>query len=422
MKILLVSRRWYPDVIGGGQISAHQIARALVAATQDVRVLAFTTEGKRKDETIDGVRITRMPIRKLALFPRLSNLEWMYREMRLQTLAFLSEFSPDVIHAMNGESVPSIAAVSRTTSIPFVASVNGPWLFCFTGEGTDHQGNNCIGCRGAQRFRETMLTWGNKGVLSKLKAFAFWLYSYPHMALLSRSSGQASKLLPISDGFRQDLLRLGFADDNVAVVHNPIDVHPRVRSDLKHRLKLPADTHILFYAGRLAESKGVQHILDAMHDLPHTALVIAGKGDYEKELRRRVQELGLNSRVRFVGFVPNDQLGPYYSIANIVIMAGTFYESLGRMLMEACTYGVPVIGTNRGGIPDVIEDGKNGILLKTQRIGELKGAITTILDSPALAKKMGAYGKAKMKKEFSSTACVKKLVPIYTSSLHLHNP
>jgi glycosyltransferase involved in cell wall biosynthesis len=123
--------------------------------------------------------------------------------------------------------------------------------------------------------------------------------------------------------------------------------------------------------------------------------------------------------VKFTGFIPNDKLAPYYSIANIVLMAGTFYESLGRMLMEACTYGVPVIGTDIGGIPDVIEDGKNGFLLESQDVAELREKIRAILFYPAVAKKMGAYGKANMKKEFSPDNFAKELVAAYKEAQHL---
>jgi|GEM_PF-6791575 len=416
MRVLLVSRRWYPEVVGGGQISAHKMAQALVKAGIDVHALTFVTEGGRKDEIIDGVKITRLPIRKLKLFPRFSNLEWMYREMRLQTLKFVKEWKPDVIHALNGESVPSMAGVFRKTGIPFVATVNGPLLFCFPGEGTDRHGKNCIGCKGRQRYEETMLRWGKRG---RLVAFLYWLYSYPHMANLARSVKTAKLLLPISNGFKKDLLRLGYRNERIRVVHNPIEVQSRVKSAVRKELSIPPTAKVLLYAGRVTENKGVQNVMDAMKDLPETYLVVVGKGEYAQPLQDKANALGIHARVRFTGFVPNDKLSPYYSIANIVLMAGTFYESLGRMLMEACTYGVPVIGTDIGGIPDVIEDGKNGFLLKSQDITELRDKIKAILDNPSLAKKMGAYGKAKMKKEFSPDAVVKELISAYNEAQHL---
>ena len=85
--------------------------------------------------------------------------------------------------------------------------------------------------------------------------------------------------------------------------------------------------------------------------------------------------------------------------------------------MEASTYGVPVIGTNIGGIPDVIEDGKNGFLLQTQSIDELRSKIKLILKSRKLTKKMGDYGKRKMKKEFSPKECADRHVDAYKAAI-----
>jgi glycosyltransferase involved in cell wall biosynthesis len=413
MKILLVSRRYWPEVIGGGQISAHHIAQALVKAAYDVHVLTFNTDGKRVDETIDGVRITRLPIRKLKLFPRFSNLEWMYREMKLQTLEFIKEFRPDVMHAMNSESIPSIAAVSRATGIPFVAGVNSPTPFCFVQQGNDSRGKNCFGCRGMQRFRETMLHWGTGGLLAKLKAFTFWLYSYPHMFMWNRSVRQAKILLPISEDLRQRLLQMRYPDARIRVVHNPINVHAKVKTDLKKRLGIPAASKVLLFAGRITEDKGVQQMIRVLPSFPTAHLVVAGKGEHVHALQMLAAELNVHERVHFVGFIANDQLGEYYSIANLVAMPGTFYESLGRMLMEACTYGVPVIGTHIGGIPDVIEDGKNGYLLQTLALEEFRQKVGRIFGSPTLAKRMGVAGIAKMKAEFSPAAVAKALTDAY---------
>jgi glycosyltransferase involved in cell wall biosynthesis len=121
--------------------------------------------------------------------------------------------------------------------------------------------------------------------------------------------------------------------------------------------------------------------------------------------------------VRFLGTIPNEALGPYYATADIVIMAGVFYEALGRMLMEACAHGVAVIGTNVGGIPDVIEDGRNGLLLQSQDPDELRAGIRTVLDAPGRAREMGVYGRAKVARDFSPERSAKALVEAYRFGL-----
>ena len=87
--------------------------------------------------------------------------------------------------------------------------------------------------------------------------------------------------------------------------------------------------------------------------------------------------------------------------------------------MEACAYGVPVIGVDRGGIPDVIEDGKNGFLLRTQSLEELEEKIRAILSSPALAHSMGVFGQIKMRHEFSLESAAKRLIDAYGRAVQL---
>lgn len=417
MKILLVSRRSYPEVIGGGQLSAHHIARALVDAGHDVRVLTFVTDGKRVDEVLDNVMITRLLIRELRWFPRFSNLEWMYHEMRRQTARFLSEFTPDVIHALNGESVPAIAPLARRRNIPWVATVNGPWLFCFPGEGTDGKGENCIGCHGKKRFHETMLKWGNKGLLSKIKAFLYWLYSYPHMRLLRTTTFQATRLIAVSNAWRDELSKLGAPSERIAVVPNPMDVHTKANSKAKQQLNIPQQAPVLFFAGRFTESKGVQQTIRALVKLPDAHFIVAGKGPYESNLRALAKQLLVEQRVHFIGFLPNEQLAPYYSIADVVLMPGTFYESLGRMLLEACSYGIPVIATNRAGNPDIITHGVNGYLLETQDVDELVQRITDIIRHPARAKTMGAAARQKIIVEFAPARIARELTDAYRDAI-----
>ncbi len=420
MKLLLVSRRYYPEVIGGGQISAHAIAQALVCAGHDVRVLTFNANNKRIDEKINGVTIVRLPIRELTFFPRLSNLEWMYYEMRRQTQAYLSEFTPDLIHALNGESVPAIAPLSKKVGIPFVATVNGPWFFCFPGEGVDSKGNDCLGCTVKQRFTESILKWGCEGFLSKIKAFFYFMYSYPHMYLIQKSLRQASMLLPVSNGFAHRLIKLGYPKEKIRVTHNPMTSHRKVFTQIKQQLSIPSNNKIILFAGRLTETKGVQNMIKALTNLPTVHAIIVGKGPYEQVLKQLSQDLRVANRVHFTGFINPDNIKFYYSVADIVIMAGTFYEALGRMLLEACSYGVPVIATNKAGNPDIIEHGKNGYLLETQEIAELVECILKILKYPARAKAMGIAGQKKIATEFVPSRIAKDLTLAYQAALEYH--
>jgi glycosyltransferase involved in cell wall biosynthesis len=422
MRVLFVSHRYYPDPagqehVGGSHVSAHNLARALVSAGVDLRVLSLTRGGQRVNGTPDGVPVARVPVNGPAGPPWLAELDWVYREVRRQTLRFLPEFQPDVIHAYSGRAVPGVAVAARRAGLPFVATVSSPYLLCATAQGTDGCGRDCLGCRGRQRFRAVMAHWGHRGSYGRIPAALYWLVSHPHMAYLGRSLRRARLLLPISHGVARDLARLGHPPARMRVVHDVITVPERVDRAPASTVGFPSAASVLMYAGRLVENKGVQEVLRVMPTLPGAAMLVIGQGPYESSLRRQTADLGLADRVRFLGFVPNEALGRYYVAATAVIMAGTFYEALGRMLMEACAHGVPVIGRRIGGIPDVIEDGKNGFLLDGRDPGELRIRIGTILASPGLARQLGEYGRAKMAREFSPKVSARALVEAYQAAL-----
>lgn len=420
--VLLVSFRYHPEVsssdpIGGGPISVREQARALVEAGADVRVVSFVRGRPRSDELLDGVRLTRLPIRRLPGAGPLAERQWLFHEMTRGLGAVLEEFRPGLVHAFGSRAVPGVARAARRRRLPYVATVNEPHLLCATSIGRDRAGRDCLGCGGVRRLRAILGWRGGPSLGGKARAVLFWLYSYPHMAQLARSARRASALLPISRGLARDLVRLGFPPDRVRVVPNPVRVPAEIPESARPALGIPQDARVLMYAGRLVEEKGVQNVIRAMPTLPNTTLLVIGRGRHEAALRADATALGLGARVRFLGAIANEALGPYYATADVVVMAGVFYEALGRMLMEASAHGVPVVGTNVGGVPDVIEDGRNGFLLESQEREELCGRIRAILDSPGRARQMGAYGRAKMARDFSPARTSAALLAAYRFAL-----
>jgi glycosyltransferase involved in cell wall biosynthesis len=417
MRVLLVTYRVYipgtgRESVGGGAISAYHLARTLVASGAELRTLSVAPSTGRVDGTHDGVRVTHLRLRR-SLAPRWStSLEWQYRIARRQILGHIREFRPEVVHVYSGQAMFGVAGAARQAGCPFVASVNSAYLLCATGQGTDRTGRDCLGCRGWHRFRAIM-DRERAHSHGKLGAVGRWLLSYPRMLYLARSLHRAALVLPISHGLAQGLARLGYPPHRTRVVHDPITVPSHVDEREPSALGFPNDARVLMYAGRLVENKGVQNVLRVMPSLPGTVMLVLGQGAYESALRRQTAELGLTDRVRFLEFVPNETLGRYYAAADVVIMAGTVFEGLSRMLMEASAHGVPVIGTRIGGIPDVIEDGLNGFLLDGQEPGELRRKIEAILASPSLARRMGEHGRAKMTREFSTDACARALIEAY---------
>ena len=124
--------------------------------------------------------------------------------------------------------------------------------------------------------------------------------------------------------------------------------------------------NVILYVGRLSEKKGVHYLIDAMslilNEFPDSKLLIVGNGEFEAELQKRVQNFGLQNNIVFVGGLPNEQLPVYYASVDIFV-SPSLEEGLGLTFVEAAMSGCLLIGTDVGGIRDIIEDCQTGFLV-----------------------------------------------------------
>lgn len=167
--------------------------------------------------------------------------------------------------------------------------------------------------------------------------------------------------------------------------------------------------HIILSIGRLIDWKGTEFLIGAMpvvlEKCPDAKLLIIGSGPERDTLIRKVYDLGISDRVEFLGIIPAGDLLLYYRFANVfvlpsIVRAGQT-EGLGIVLLEAMASGCPVIGSNVGGIPDVITDGQNGFLVPEQNSEMLAEKIVTLLSDEDLAEKFRQRGYEIVLKRFS---------------------
>lgn len=146
----------------------------------------------------------------------------------------------------------------------------------------------------------------------------------------------------------------------------------------------------LLFVGRLTEKKGVQYLIDAMSlvtkDFPEAKLLIVGQGELEQKLREQVSIRGLEKVVLFAGGIANAQLPAYYATADIFIGPSVQVkdgdtEGFGLTFVEAAMSGCLVIGTRAGGIKDIIQDGKTGLLIDPGNAHSLADTIATAIEN-----------------------------------------
>lgn len=189
-------------------------------------------------------------------------------------------------------------------------------------------------------------------------------------ASLRLTHSRATGVVAVSQGAASDLARLmGLPDCSIQVIHNPVvpaDLQPRISTDPAERQRLWQGnfSRTFITIGSLIKSKNLMLLLDAFSDLAedfNAGLVILGEGPEHQALEQRIQELGLQERVRLPGFDPNPD--PWLRSADLFVLSSDF-EGLSNVIIEALAAGTPVVSTACPHGPDEILDrGRYGVLV-----------------------------------------------------------
>ena len=168
------------------------------------------------------------------------------------------------------------------------------------------------------------------------------------------------------------------------------------------------DTCSIVYAGVLSPVKGIHHLINAFsvvaEQFPSAPLFIIGKDEnksYSAGLRIQAKKLGLENRVRFTGPRPQSELAFWMSEAAVLVLPSTS-EGLGRVIIEAMATATPVIGSDVGGIPELIKNGVNGFLIEPGDEQALAEKLRWVLNNPDKARAMGERGRAFAAGSFST--------------------
>jgi len=181
----------------------------------------------------------------------------------------------------------------------------------------------------------------------------------------------------------------------------------------------------LLFVGRLVERKGVEVLVEAVARLAErlpAELTVIGEGPRAEGLRRLVRRRGLEDRVTLAGRVDDRALAAAYRKADAFVLPAVVdakgdTEGLGVVLLEALRFGVPVIASGVGGIPDIVRDGDTGWLVPAGNVGALVEAIEQVARDPAEAARRVRRGRARVEAEFSLDEVVQRLRGCYEEAI-----
>lgn len=208
------------------------------------------------------------------------------------------------------------------------------------------------------------------------------------------------------------------------VIYNGVDTAefaPRPPDDAWKSELAGRNAAIVFWAGRLERWKGTIDAVRAVALARHPVhLAIAGSGPEEGRLIAAARSLGIADRVHLLGARPHGELPRMFATSEIVLGTSFANETFGMTLAEASACGRPVIATNFGGFPEVVQHDHTGLLVPPRAPAALAQAIDDLLDNPARAAAMGEAGRGFVTAQFAWPIVTDRVIAVYREALGAH--
>ncbi len=383
MRVLFVAHS-YPrhagDLAGSFLL---RLAQALQAGGTEVRVLAPSAAGLAPEESIGGVTVRR----------------FRYAPRTWETLAYTGAMadeargSPRGLAALGGLVLAGARAVRREVRAWRPDVVHAHWWF---------PGGLSATLPGALGGRPLVVTMHGSDVRLALGIA-------PARALFAGVARRAAAVTAVSRWLCDQACRMA-PGLTCRVAPMPVatdDFSPPTAG---------ASREGMLFVGRLTRQKGVDVLLRALARGGATRLSVVGAGPEEAALRALATELGLDARVRWLGSQPQERLGALYGAARALVVPST-EEGLGLVAVEAHLCGTPVVAFASGGLVDVVQHERNGLLVAPGDVAALAAAMERLNADPAFATRLGAAGRDAALAEFSPAAVAARYRDVYTRAV-----
>jgi glycosyltransferase involved in cell wall biosynthesis len=406
---ILCPTYWYPSHASDTHATyVHDINRHLVRRGHSVRVVTPLPHGAKEREVFDGVEVVRFPLdlpedltygkvaqSRVGPLQKAKRLHTMARYLLAQRRRTIEEgrsLAADVVHAHWAiPTGPAAVSAARSLEAPCVITMHGGDVYVNPEQGYDFP---------TRWYVRPILRWTLR---------------------------RAAALTAITDDCRLHALRAGAPPERVEVVLNGADLRrfspepdgsvPAMREKFGRRM--------VFACRQLFPRKGIRFLIRAVATLkpryPDMTLVLAGDGFERNELEGLARELGIAEATTFLGWVTNSDLPAYYRAAAVSVIP-SLEEGFGIPAAEAMGCEVPVVASDAGGLPEVVEDGVTGRVVPRGDAGALASAIDELLADDELRARMGRAGRERALRLFDWDRSAEQFESIFTRAIRERRP
>lgn len=232
------------------------------------------------------------------------------------------------------------------------------------------------------------------------------------------------RLVAVSPEVRDELVRLGVAPaSKFSVIRLGIELEPRVAFDgdtdeVRRRLGIPPGKYVVGWFGRMTTVKRTDDLLTMLAGLRERGidalLLLVGDGDDRASLEQRAHDLGLARSCLFLGY--QEDVAPWYAICDAVVLTSA-NEGTPVTIIEALAAGRPVVATRVGGLPDVVDEGETGLLVRPGDTHALAERLELLARDPELARRLGEEGRRRALSRYAVSRLVDDVDALYRELL-----
>ncbi len=344
----------------------------------------------------DGYEVTVLPFSHVRKYPRI------IRHFYYFFLLWKQSGGSELILALDPISVGIPARfVAKLKRLPFIVRLGGDYAWE----------------QGRQRFGVTC----KLDDFSELKDLSLGLRMLK--SLQTKTVKAADKVIAPSQYLKSIIEKWGIESEKIEVIYSVSYLQPQIRSiksELLEHSNLTEKNPVLLSASRLVPWKGFEALIDVVRDLkteyPNIKLLIAGDGPQQSVLENKIREHGLDDHIELLGRLERSEIEVISQQVDMFIL-NTEYEGFSHLLVECMQLGMPIITTNVGGNPELVQHGQSGLLVEYNNQAGIKQAIKDLADNNELRSSLVFGGKERIK-EFTQEKSLERLKDVLHNVVH----
>lgn len=398
MKILLVNK--FHFLKGGSEKYYFDLAKLLKEKGHEVAFFSMQDEKNIKTNCKEYF-VEKSDMNSKNIFKALGVIYSSKNKKAMEKA--LNDFKPDIVHLNNFQRQLSASIIKpiKKRNIPIVFTAHDLQAICPAIVMLDNDKNICEKCLKGKYINCIKGKCVKNSSLKSLLGAVEGKY-YRGASIYSK---QIDRIITPSEFYKKKLEEDGIDSKKIISLHNFINIDD-------YDVKLEDEGYALYY-GRIIKEKGVMNLLEAFKNIKNCKLYIAGTGPDEEKVKQYIKNNNITKNVKLLGFLDSNGVKEYVRKARFVIIPSVWYENCPYSVLETLAMGKPIIGSDLGGIPELVKNNENGLIYKYNNIEDLKNKMQNLIENKDKAVKLGEKAKKIARKAFSKENYYNKIIRVY---------